>query len=386
MSSLEHLSQAPLELDAFPKNLLRHVDPKAPPPLRDMGAKGLVPGISPDQLAMVLYQLRFDPEEGFRNTAAQTFQDLPPEMKTTIARAELPAAVLDHCVRAWLGEEALFQLLITNPHMSDASVAWAASAGDARVTDIIADFQTRFMRFPAIVEQLYLNPNTRQSAIDRVLEFALREKLDLSPYPGLEGVVHALTTGGPPSQQQQGAGADDEAFSALLHESVARSEDETRSGVTAEAIDERVEAEEETIKGRQAAIGKMNIAQKVRLATLGSKEDRAILIRDPNRLVHMAALQSPKVDMKDIYDYAGNRNLPEGIINFIAGRRDAMRDYQLLIRLIKNPKLHLKTGLKFLNYVRPSELKSMVKDRNINPQLQKAAKTLLEKRTSGQKG
>jgi hypothetical protein len=127
----------------------------------------------------------------------------------------------------------------------------------------------------------------------------------------------------------------------------------------------------------------MNISEKVRLATIGSKEDRAILIRDPNRMVHMAALLSPKTQPGDMKDFASNKNLSDTVINYIAGQRDAVSDYTTLRALCNNPKLSLRTGLRLVVFLRTNDLKILGKSRGVSPQLAKAAKELGEKRQSG---
>ena len=51
----------PVPLSALPANFQKHVDPKAPAPLRMMGAKALVP-MGPKDMATALYMLTFDPD------------------------------------------------------------------------------------------------------------------------------------------------------------------------------------------------------------------------------------------------------------------------------------------------------------------------------------
>ena len=49
---------------------------------------------------------------------------------------------------------------------------------------------------------------------------------------------------------------------------------------------------------------KMNVPQKVQRATKGSREERAILIRDPNKMIAMAVLSSPKLTLSEIEAFA----------------------------------------------------------------------------------
>ena len=406
MATPENLSADKLPLDAFPGNLKRHVDPKAPPPFRDMGAKGLVPGISPEHLAMVLFQLQFDPDTNIRKTAQDTFADLPPEMIQTIATANLPAAVLDFCARRWLKRDSAIQRLITNPAVEDLTFAFLANKGNETLTDIIGDNQVRLLRSPVIIEQLYLNPATRQNVIDRILELALREKIELAEFPALNSAIKAANRELVEEARREaeataeaplvpdGEGLEESQFSALLAEAAAEGDQQLAEAAAEEDVDPRrrrreerdndddgeEEEQSERVISLQVQIQNMRISEKVRLANLGNKEARSLLVRDQNRLVHMAVVNSPKITPPEYYDFAGNKNLPAGVINYIANRRQTMRDYQLVLKLVANPKLHLRTATRMLNYLRPNDLKSLTKNRHVSPQLGKLAKNLLRKR------
>jgi hypothetical protein len=61
----------PIALSALPSNFQKHVDPKAPIPLRMMGAKALVP-MGPKEMATALYMLTFDVDAAVRETAVKS--------------------------------------------------------------------------------------------------------------------------------------------------------------------------------------------------------------------------------------------------------------------------------------------------------------------------
>ena len=48
----------------------------------------------------------------------------------------------------------------------------------------------------------------------------------------------------------------------------------------------------------------MNVTQKVKTAMRGSREERGILIRDPNKLVGVAVLSSPKLTESEVEAFA----------------------------------------------------------------------------------
>src|SRR5437660_12897022 len=66
----------PVPLSTLPTNFQKHVDPKAPPPLRMMGAKALVP-MAPKEMATALFMLTFDPDPPVRETAEKSAAGLP---------------------------------------------------------------------------------------------------------------------------------------------------------------------------------------------------------------------------------------------------------------------------------------------------------------------
>ena len=67
----------------------------------------------------------------------------------------------------------------------------------------------------------------------------------------------------------------------------------------------------------------------------------------------------------------------------IATRKSATRDYGMLVKLCNNPKLDLARGIRMINHLRNNDLRAVSKSRNVTPQMAKAAKALLNKRTGG---
>src|SRR4051812_50155136 len=86
---------SPLPLDALPSNFQKHVDPKAPVPLRMMGAKALVP-MAPKEMCTALFMLTFDADENVRQTAEKSASGLPDRILSVALRDEtMDAVVLD---------------------------------------------------------------------------------------------------------------------------------------------------------------------------------------------------------------------------------------------------------------------------------------------------
>ena len=71
----------------------------------------------------------------------------------------------------------------------------------------------------------------------------------------------------------------------------------------------------------------MTVPEKVKCAMKGTREMRAILIRDPNRMVAAAVLSCPKVNEAEVEAFAKMGNVSEDILRTIAN--DARLDEEL---------------------------------------------------------
>ena len=67
---------APLDAERLPPNYRKHVDPKAPAPLRGMAAKGMVP-LAPSDMCNCLAMLASDSDAGIAAAARKTAAGLP---------------------------------------------------------------------------------------------------------------------------------------------------------------------------------------------------------------------------------------------------------------------------------------------------------------------
>src|SRR3954471_24568712 len=86
----------PMPLSALPSNFQKHVDPKAPAPLRMMGAKALVP-MGPKEMATALFMLTFDPDPAVREAAAKSGAALPDRVLSVALRDDAAdAPVLEY--------------------------------------------------------------------------------------------------------------------------------------------------------------------------------------------------------------------------------------------------------------------------------------------------
>ena len=112
-------------------------------------------------------------------------------------------------------------------------------------------------------------------------------------------------------------------------------------------------------------IAAMNVAQRMTVAMKGSREERAILIRDPNKIVSAAVLSSPKLTEMEVESIARMANVAEDVLRIIATNRGWMKKYQVALALAKNPKTPVAVSMNLLARLTERDLKMISTDRNV---------------------
>ncbi|HSN15455.1 MAG TPA: hypothetical protein VLT61_12540, partial [Anaeromyxobacteraceae bacterium] len=146
------MPDCPLPLEVLPKQLQKHADEKAPPPLRMMGAKGLVPAVAPPDLVTLLYVLSFDGDAGVRDTAVKTAEGLPEKIFGVALRSEgVDAKVLDWLADRFVSKESALEMVILNPSTSDDTIARLAPGVPQRLAELIRQNELRLLRTDGII-------------------------------------------------------------------------------------------------------------------------------------------------------------------------------------------------------------------------------------------
>ena len=124
----------------------------------------------------------------------------------------------------------------------------------------------------------------------------------------------------------------------------------------------------------------MTVMQKVKLARSGGKEARGLLIRDRNKVVYTAVINSPKVTNTEVVSLAQNRNTPDEILRIISNKRDYTKQYAIKLALSTNPKTPQPVAVKYLNYLQDKDLRMIMKSRDVPSNISAGARRLLGKR------
>jgi hypothetical protein len=138
--------------------------------------------------------------------------------------------------------------------------------------------------------------------------------------------------------------------------------------------------DEDEDEGHETALQKiaaMSPAARMARAMKGTREERAILIRDPNRIVAVAVLSSPKITQTEVESIAKMANVSEDILRVIGNTRAWLKSYTIVSALTKNPKTPLGISLNLLSRLVEKDLKMLSTDRNIPEVLRIAARKKL---------
>lgn len=139
------------------------------------------------------------------------------------------------------------------------------------------------------------------------------------------------------------------------------------------------QAREKISESLYGQIMQMSVSEKVKLATVGNREARNILIKDSNRIILSAVINSPKLTEEDALTYASNRSLSDEVIKLITLKRELLQNYKIKLALVMNPKTPPTISSKLLSHVMEKDLRSLAKNKNVNPLISRQAMRILSK-------
>jgi hypothetical protein len=373
-------------IETLPTSVERAVGVKAPAPLRMMAARGMAP-MPPGDQVVALYQLTFSDDDAIKSAAFKTAAELPEKILGGALEQPLDKRVLDFFARRVFSKVPLLEKVLLNKATADETFAHLATLIDENGLEMIAKNEERLLRHPQIIAALYMNPKTRMSTAQRAVELAVRNQVRVDGIPAFDEAARAIQMSGTPDPAE--VARIDAAFARAAEvavdktaglQMVAVNEEEALAQAEAEAAaaEAAVAADEE----KTQKISELTPAAKIRLATLGNAFARAVLIRDTNRLVSMAAIRSPAVTDMEVMRYAQNRGLDDEIVRYIGNQRHWVRLYGVKVALVNNPKCPLPVSMRFLPHLNVRDLKLLSRSKGIPSALQSAAKQMLTQRNA----
>ena len=106
----------------------------------------------------------------------------------------------------------------------------------------------------------------------------------------------------------------------------------------------------------------------------GSRDERAMILRDTNRLLHPYVLKNPNLQIDEVVAMARMSAISPELLKQIAERREWMARPDIAIALVRNPTVPVTVALKALDHVSVSDLRQLAKDTKTRPAIQAAAR------------
>jgi hypothetical protein len=136
---------------------------------------------------------------------------------------------------------------------------------------------------------------------------------------------------------------------------------------------------------RRVPVSSLPVIERVKLAMRGTREQRTVLVRDPNRLVAAAVLSCPKLSESEVEGFARMTNVSEDVLRVIGTTRHWMRNYGTVAALARNPKTPLAISMPLITRLNDRDIKSLSVDRNVPEGVRVAARKLVAASASRQK-
>lgn len=340
----------------IPSNLEKFVSPQTPRETRLMAAKAALP-LGPKDLVAVLSILAHDADNEVKETAQKSLEGIPSHLLLTVLEDALDPSAIKTVANAHKHNEAILVMIALNRSADDETLALLASTGTDVVANVIAENQTRLIRNPALLDNLKANPSVGKSVIDRVEAFLISV-----------GKLASKTDGLPVS-------ADIEPLQ-IKEADAAEIQEKGASAIDEELKTEKqvvTEAERESLYKR---VHRMNVSEKIKLALLGNKEARDMLLKDSNKLISSTVLKNPRITEDEIIKVVNSRSISDDILRQVAHNKEWLKKYQIKLGMVNNPKTPLMVSLGLMNQLNTKDIQRIAKSKNVSSVLSATAKKM----------
>ena len=134
------------------------------------------------------------------------------------------------------------------------------------------------------------------------------------------------------------------------------------------------------VESMTSMVSRLAVSDKIKLALIGNKEARGLLIKESNKVVVKNVLENPRVTDDEAIMYAGNRNLSSEVPRILANKRHFLKIFKVRCALVKNPKTPVPQALKLLPGLPEHVLKEISRSTGVAGVVKSTAKRFLAQR------
>jgi hypothetical protein len=121
-------------------------------------------------------------------------------------------------------------------------------------------------------------------------------------------------------------------------------------------------------------LARMTVVERMKVALRGTREERNLLVRDPNRLVSCAVLSSPKLTESEVEAISRMGSVSDDVLRIIGTTRAWVKNYNIVAALTRNAKTPLAISLTLMPRLNARDMRTLSTDRNVPEPLRVAAR------------
>ncbi len=137
--------------------------------------------------------------------------------------------------------------------------------------------------------------------------------------------------------------------------------------------DTEPEPESETEPSPQM-LASLPVIDKIKLGLRGTRDQRIVLVRDPNKVVAVAVMGSPKLNPTEVEIFARMTSVQEEVLRIIGTSRRWVKYYPIAAALVANAKTPLGIAMGLVKRLNERDLKVVARDRNVSDGIRAAAR------------
>ncbi len=322
----------------IPPHIKRLLLETTPRETRLRAAEGLIP-LEPHELVLALFFLSGDKDPEISVSAGRSFSNLPKDTVMNALNANLEPRVLRKVIEVYGDDDAVMMMVVLSDNIDDATMVHIASRASEEVLRIIANDGRRMVSNPALLSALKDNPNFTEHM---------------------------------------------EQISDLLHLSGGKTTDdggEDKMPSLGSELAEDADATPEKKKGNiYRKIQGMNVGPKIKLALLGNKEARDLLIKDPNTMISSAVLKNPRITDEEVLKVVKSTAASDSVLRLVARNKGFLKNYSIKLGLVMNPKTPLAISMRLIKDLRAKDIKDLSRSKNVPSAISSTAKKMSERK------
>ncbi|HOT00255.1 MAG TPA: hypothetical protein PLY66_04540 [Acidobacteriota bacterium] len=343
----------------------------APKMIKLAAARGSLP-LPPEILLEAQASLLKDGDPEIRQAAEEGLHAYSPaEMAALMEHKEITPFAIDQVAGCFRSNALIVEKIILNPNTDTRTLTGLAPIISQSLAELLINNQVRLIEAPEILASLRQNPN---------LSPGDRQRLEEIEHDFLGGTAAATPATAPAPVEE--SKVEDLPFTEEERAALSSLDADAPTAPSKEEqeyIEELAEGDQDKLTLYQK-MATLSVSDKVKLALLGRREERALLIRDSNKLVSTSVLSSPKLTDSEIEIFAQLRNVSHEVLRIIGTNKELTKNYRVVYYLVRNPKAPVEVTMPLLNRLTSMDLKLLQIEKSVPESVRAQAKRIISRR------